>query len=391
MAGTVSFPLSPPNSCSDVDRGDLLPYFHPSYRNLSRKVACFLMEKILHHIKLLAPWTIAAAIFAYLFHLYPPAEVWRALSHVNIPLFTLFAVGYFVFIFFIDSWVMQRVITRFSKPVKFRDIFQARGATYLVMIINYPASQAAFAYYLKRRYGIPIFEALGIFLFIIFIDLIWIISLAFAGSFFQTYSVIGVPLGPIVQKVAISAYIFLFLWLAFWGRWLQKLTGKKFTFSLLEKIRKRRVFHIFNQAKGFDYLKVAVMRTPIHITIIISMYVVIHTFHASIPFVKILGNVPLVFFIGTLPITPGGLGTTNAAMVELLSPYLTGQIFASSSVTPKSLLFTATLLWMFGNYLMKVIVGTFFLRRISGDLFKPTEDVPEEKAEHEAGHLGGNL
>jgi uncharacterized membrane protein YbhN (UPF0104 family) len=349
------------------------------------------MKKLLSYIKHLAPWCIAVAIFAYLFHLYPPAEVWRALQHVNIPIFTLFAIGYFVFIFLVDSWVMQRVITQFSKPVKFKDIFQARGATYLVMIINYPASQAAFAYYLKRRYGIPIFEALGIFLFIILIDLIWIISLAFAGSFFQTYEVAGVPLGPIVQKVAIGAYAFLFLWIAFWGRWIEKLSGKKLHFAFLEKIRARKAFHIFNQAKAFDYLKVAGMRTPIHLTIIISMYVVINTFHASIPFVKILGNVPLVFFIGTLPITPGGLGTTNAAMVELLSPYLTGPIFASGSVTPKSLLFTATLLWMFGNYLMKVIFGTFFLRRVSGDLFRPTKDVPEEKAEHEAAHIGGNL
>lgn len=346
------------------------------------------MKKIALFIKKLAPWVVAVGIFAYLFNLYPPSQVWNSLKLVNIPAFTFFAIGYFVFIYIADSWVMKKVIDKFSHPVELKDVITARGATYLIMILNYPASQAAFAYYLKRRYGIAIFEALGIFLFIIFIDLIWIISLAFAGSFFQDFEVAGVPLGKTVQAISLALYTFVFLWILFWRRWPESFSIK---FPFIAKIRARKVFHIFNQAHALDYLKVAVMRIPIHFTIIVSMYVVLHTFHASIPFIKILGNVPLVFFIGTLPITPGGLGTTNAAMVELLSPYISGPVFASGGVTPQELIFTATILWMFVNYSMKAIIGTFFLKKASKDLFKPTEDVPEEEAEKESAHLGGNL
>lgn len=332
----------------------------------------------------------AAAIFGYLFHLYPPGQVLSALSLVNLPVFAAFAIGYFIFIFFVDSWVMTRVISKFSHQVHFRDILAARGATYLVMVVNYPASQAAFAYYLKRRYQIPIFEALAIFLFIVFLDLLWIISLALVGSFFQDYQLGGVDLGHTVRIVAFSAYAIAFLWIAFWRRWPERLFKIQRRPAFLERLRERKVFTIFVKARAFDYVKTALMRTPIHFTIIISMWVVLRTFHAEIPFTKILGNVPLVFLVGTLPITPGGLGTTNAVMVELLSPYLTGDIFTNGTVTPKELLFTASLLWMFANYLMKVIVGTFFLKRVSSSLFKPTEDFPEEKAEHEAAHVGGN-
>ena len=195
------------------------------------------------------------------------------------------------------------------------------------MILNYPASQAAFAYYLKRKYNIPIFQALGIFIFIVVIDLVWIISLALAGSFFQEYDVVGVDLEYIVRTAALIAYSALFLWLAFWRRWPEKLMGRHIRIPLLERLRTRKVFHIFEKARVWDYIVIAVQRTPIHFTIIISMYVVLLTFHAHIPFTKILGNVPIVFFIGTLPITPGGLGTTNALMVELLHKYLTGPIF----------------------------------------------------------------
>ena len=348
------------------------------------------MKKILSRVKHLVPWVMAAGIFGYLFHLYPPSQVWQALTYVNLPVFVAFAAAYFLFIFAWDSLVMQRVISRFSHKVRFGDILAARGATYLVMVVNYPASQAAFAYYLKRRYQIPIFEALGIFVFIVFLDLLWIISLAFAGSFFQDYSIEGVDLGHTVRIVACIAYALAFAWLAFWRRWPDRLLKRMHRPPLLQGLRDRKVFSIFNKARTLDYLRVAVMRTPIHVTIILSMYVVLHTFDAVIPFTKILGNIPLTFLVGTLPITPGGLGTTNAVMVALLSPYLTGPVFASGQVSPKELLFAASLLWMFANYSMKVIVGTFFLRRVHSDLFKPTKDVPEEKAEHEASHLGGN-
>lgn len=349
------------------------------------------MKKIVSRIKHVIPWLIAAGIFVYLFHLYPPQKVWEALKYVNIPAFVAFSLFYFFFIFVVDSWVMKAVISKFSHEVRFKDIFAARGVTYLIMVLNYPASQAAFAYYLKRKYGIPIFQALGIFIFIVVIDIIWIITLALAGSLFQEYDIAGVDLGHIVRTVALIAYIALFLWLAFWRRWPERLIGRHIRVPILEKLRTKKVFHIFESARVWDYIVTAIQRTPIHFTIIISMYVVLLTFHAHIPFTKILGNVPIVFLIGTLPITPGGLGTTNALMVELLHKYLTGPIFETGRISPQEILFTATLLWMFTNYLLKIIVGTLFLRKISKDLFRPTKEVPEEKAEHEAAHIRGNI
>ncbi len=349
------------------------------------------MKKIFSRIKQILPWIVAIAIFAYLFHLYPPSQVWKALKYVNIQAFVAFSIFYFGFIFLIDSWSMKMVITKFCHAVRLRDICAARGATYLVMVLSYPASQAAFAYYLKRRYNIAIFEALGIFLFIVVVDLLWIITLALAGSLFQDYSVAGVDLGHMVQTIAVVAYSIMFVWLAFWRRWLDRATGRHIRIPLFERLRKRLVFHIFDQAGVLDYIKVALMRTPIHLTIIISMYIVLLTFHTHIPFIKILGNVPIVFLVGTLPITPGGLGTTNALMVELLHPYLTGSIFSNGKVSPQELLFTATLLWMFANYFLKVVVGGSIFIRVSKNLFKPTKGVPEEKAEHEAAHVGGNI
>lgn len=349
------------------------------------------MKKFLKCLKMIGPWVVAAAIFAYLFHVYPPAKVWKSLTYVNLLPFSLFLIGYFLIMYVVDAEVTRYVICRFIKKVPLKDVLIARGVTYLIMVVSYPASQAGFAYYFKRRYRIPIFQILGTFLFIMMIDLWWIMTLAFAGSFYQDYSIAGIDLSRTVRITVLVAYGAYIVWLAFWRQWPDNGFWKSITPSFIERQRGRGAFRIFTRAGPADYARVAVMRIPIHLTIIISMYVVVKTFGCHIPFTQVLGNIPLVFFIGTLPITPGGLGTTNAVMVELLHRHLTGPIFANGAITPAELLFSASLLWMFGNYLLKVLMGVSFMHFVSKKLFKPTADVPEEKAEHEAAHLGGNI
>ena len=350
------------------------------------------MKIFLRYLRKILPWLVAAAIFAYLFHKYPLSQVLKSLSYVNLWSFSAFALGYFFFIYMVDALVFTHVFRKYSYNVHFKDIILARGVTYLIMIINYPASQVAFAYYMKRRYQIPVFQALGVFLLIIYIDLLWIINLAFLGSFFQRQEVLGLNLSHTVRMFTIGAYIFTFLWLAFWRNWPQRILGRPlFKNSFIEKQRRHPALRVFAETGVKDYLLLGIMRIPIHLTIIISMYIILKTFNVSIPFTKVLGNVPIVFFIGTLPITPGGLGTTNAGMVELLYRYVSGPIFESGQITPQELIFAATLLWMFVNYLLKAVIGTISMRTASRHLFDLPSKPTEVKLEKEAAHVGGNL
>jgi uncharacterized protein (TIRG00374 family) len=356
-----------------------------------KKVSCYFMTKIVKKIKYIAPWCIAAAIFAYMFREYPPSQLWHALKFVNVPAFAALVLCYFLLMYLVDAFCMQRVISRFSHAVTFKDIFIARGVTYLIMTINYPASQAAFAYYLKRKYGIAIMQALGIFIFIMFVDLFFLITLALVGSLFLDSKIVGIELAHTVRIVAVIAYACAFAWLAFWRKLPERIFGKNFSNALFDKLRKRNVFHIFEMAKTTDYLKIALMRSPIHLAIALFMYFVFATFGTHVPIAQILANVPIVFLIGTLPITPGGLGTVNAAMVALLYPFVTGDAVDSARISPQELVFTATILWMFANFVMKAFTGSILLRKISKDLFKPIPDVPRELVEREAAHLGGDF
>lgn len=328
-------------------------------------------------IKKILPWGVAAAIFSYLFYIYPPHKIWEALQYVNLTIFIPFAFAYFLFIYTSDIFAITRVLKRFGYKVPMREILPARGATYLLMVLNYGAAQAGFAYYLKKKKGIPIWEALSIFFFIVVIDLYWVLTLAFFGSFFQDYEIQGIPLKTVIWFLTAVAFGVMALNISFWrGGLAKKIGGKKSKF--VQWMYQKDLFKIFKEASLADYLKTAVLRTPIHISLIFSSYILIKTFGVDCPFLPILGSFPVVMLVGSVPITPGGLGTSNATMVELLSPHLSGPIFDQGIVSPQELLLAASLLWMFTNYSLKTLLGAICLKKVSKDLPRhPSRVAPE--------------
>lgn len=325
------------------------------------------MKKVFSKLKILLPWFIAAAIFYYLFKIYPPEKIWNALHFVKLGYFIPFAIGYFIFLFYTDVFSLRFVLGRFDRKIPMKQLMPARGVTYLLMILNYGAAQAGFAYYLKRRHQIPIWDALSIFFFVMLIDLYWVISLSFVGSFFLTYQIKGVALKELIWMIAGGAYFSgLIFYLVLRG------TLKEGRQNFISRwIKEKPVFRVVREAKLKDILQLAMLRAPIHVSLLFSMYIVLRTFEVSVPFLQILGAIPVAVLIGTIPITPGGLGTSNAAMVELLHTSLKGPMFDAGLITPAELLLAASLLWMFANYSLKVLTGSFFLNKISSDLFKP--------------------
>lgn len=320
-------------------------------------------------LKKILPWLIAVGIFAYLFNIYPISKIWSALQYVQLAYFIPFAIGYFVLIFFSDIFAMTQFLKRFGFNIPMRDLFPARGVTYLIMILNYGAGQAGFAYYLKKKHRIPLWEAFSLFFFIMVVDLYWILTLALAGSFFQEYSFSGVEFKKMIWGLTGVAYLLFIFNLFFWrGPLYKKLQNSKS--KIIQWILKKDIFRLFKEARPWDYLKLAILRTPIHISLILSMYFLLKIFGVDVAFLPLLGNMPLIILVGTIPITPGGLGTTNAAMVHLLSPYLGGPLFERTAVTPQEILLAASLLWMFTNYLMKAVFGAICLNRVSKDLFQ---------------------
>ncbi|MBI2344118.1 MAG: flippase-like domain-containing protein [Deltaproteobacteria bacterium] len=310
------------------------------------------------------PWAIAGGILVWLFRLYPIDQIANAFKLANLFNFFAFALFYFAAVLAIDTFGVSALLTRFGHPATGRTVLPLRAATYPLSLINYGAGQLSFAYYLRRRLQIPVGDVIGLFTLITVMDLVWVVTLAFFGSFIGHHAILGVNITPTVRLVGIITYCLVAAHLLFWlMHWENRLQGRSWQHAFAW-LQRKRLFRIFHVARLGDYCRLALWRAPIHLLLVISIYVIIHAFHGTIPFLAAAGNVPIAILIGVIPISWGGIGTSNKALIDLLAPHVALLPTATHPVSAPELILAVSLLWMFTNYLFKLLIGLLTLRHV---------------------------
>jgi uncharacterized membrane protein YbhN (UPF0104 family) len=308
----------------------------------------------------LLPWLVALGLFAWLFHRIPPAQLLQAFRQVAPLPFILYAVVYFLAIAVLDTWTLKRVISQFEGPIAMSEIWPSRCVSYLFSLVNYNAGQASLAAYIKKSKGYSFFKTLGNVFFITATDLYLIITFAFIASFFVDISLQGSSLSGWIQMVGYVAFAAFFLHLAFWHRWFSRILPEKMHFAFGDWIRGRHLFSAFHQAKLKDYFRIALYRLPLHLIFIANMWVVARLFGATIAWKDVFGTVPIIFLFGALPLSPGGLGVSQVATVELLKNKISSPYFATGSMGAEETLFALSLAWLGANYFIKILVGLYY-------------------------------
>lgn len=325
-------------------------------------------------VKSFLPWLIAAGLIFYLFRKFPPDQVLASLRHLSLPYFFGYGIVYFLIILVLDNWTLSRILSRFAAPVSFRELLPARCVSYLLSLLNYNAGQAGMAVYLKRTRNQSFFKTLGCIFFVAVVDLYWVIALAFGGTFLRDIHLQGFKLQPWIRQVGLIALIALILHLAFWRGWFGRIVPKRFHFRAGDWLRGRHLFQPFHHATLADYFKIAISRFPIHATIVSSLWFLVRFAGATVSFRDVIATVPIVLLVGALPLTPGGLGATQLALVELLKDHVTLPSQEQGAGGAAELLLAISLSWMIINYLLKAIAGLVFLRGGTRELFKEPPD-----------------
>jgi hypothetical protein len=255
------------------------------------------------------PWLVTLGAVLYIALTTEPARLWSSLESANHVAFLAIVFPLYGALFVCDSYALSWLFTRFHRPVAFTEALPARGAAYLLGIVNYHAGSVAMSLYFKRVRGVSVLRSLGSLLFMSAIDLLLITVFVAVGGFFVAgpADLVGLQLAAAGVLVAFAAG------LAYWRLGID--------FLVLGTLRRRAIFATFAEARLADYLALAWRRLPV-----VLLYVAFHgltllTFDIHVPLRALLVYVPVQMFIAALPVSVAGIGTVQLAQRALYAPW----------------------------------------------------------------------
>ena len=129
----------------------------------------------------LPPFFIAAAILFFIGRGKDWNAVAAALAGVNLPLFLLGGVGYVIVYYFVNAGSYWLVYNYFGARLRLREVMTAFGASLLPQAVFPALGQGLFLLYLVKRQKVPLLQALGNNLFIIYIDM-WVMAVVVGAA-----------------------------------------------------------------------------------------------------------------------------------------------------------------------------------------------------------------
>jgi hypothetical protein len=204
-----------------------------------------------------------------------------------------------------DSFAIWKTFGWFVTRLSFREVLVVRGATYLLALVNYSVGQGAIVYFVNRSRGVPLLRGTAAVLLVMGTNILLLLVFASIGM------LVAPDLPPALRKVVFGAYAALAVY---------------FVLLLLRPswLTSRPIFDVLFAAGVSGHLRALLVRIP-HIGILmVFTYTSLRAFGVQLPVSQAILYLPVIYFIGVLPIAVMGLGTTQAAMIFFLTSYVPG-------------------------------------------------------------------
>jgi len=263
------------------------------------------------------PWLVAAAILAGLTARLPRAQLLRALAagpSWQVALCSTAVVGAALLA---DVWATLAAFAVTGVRCRWRGVLPARGATYLLGLLNFAAGQGGMGLYLHRA-GVGPLRALGTLLFLMATQFGALAAVAAAGTLMDAIAGGGGGGGPLAGSLPLLAalaagFALLLVLLAWRPAWLTR----------------HRVLRPIFAARGSGFLRATAARVPHVLTMIVGLWLALRLWGVALPLARGLVVLGVVVLVTVLPIAPSALGTLELALVELTSAYAPGSTAAA--------------------------------------------------------------
>jgi hypothetical protein len=300
------------------------------------------------------PYLGTVLIFALIFWHIPVAKVAEALKRAPVLKFVGVFLPYSAIYWLIDSACLTWVVRRFNKPLRFREILPIRASMYLLSLINTNLGQGGVAWYLHRKARLPFLEILSSILFIALMEVYQLFLFSTAGVvLYHSVSSQQTELLHALRVVYAVAWCVLAATIVFFAQARRHSSIR----TWISDSRAGSISRSFLAARPLDYAIVLAIKAPSFLLALLAQHFALALYGITIPFVKLVLFLPLVFLAAALPIAVAHLGTSQAAWLLF---------FSTNAPEAKILAYSlaAHFTFMFCNGL----IGLIFLPYASQDL-----------------------
>ena len=253
----------------------------------------------------LGPWLLAAAVLAWIFHRLPLHTVGAALARGPWPQLVAYVAVEIAIVLLCDVAAAAVAVRVSGGAVPFARLLRMRGATYLLSIVHPVAGQGSFGWFLARE-GRGGWNAGGVVLLLLVTQALALGTGGAAGLLLAP-PWLRAPALPVVALIGAGMLVYLAV-VAARPRRLARV-------ALLEPLFAAGV-------RG--HLETIAARLPHVAALVLLQWGAFRVWGIAVPLLVALGLIPLVLFVGALPITPGGLGTVQALQATLFARYAMG-------------------------------------------------------------------
>ncbi|HET9228732.1 MAG TPA: lysylphosphatidylglycerol synthase domain-containing protein [Thermoanaerobaculia bacterium] len=249
------------------------------------------------------PWGVAVALLAVLFTRIPFEALREALAHGSYLTLALYVLFEIVIALAPDAWATKEALAAAGVRKGFRELMLARGATYLLGLLSYLLGQGGVGVWLAKR-GVRAAQATGAVLLLMVSNGIVLLLIAGAGllvshSDKKLLLVVGAGLAAVaVYLTAIGLRV--------------------------EWLRRWEILAPLFDAGLSGHLRAIVARLPHMLLLAVLHWGAFRIWGIGVPPEFGIALMPVVLLIAALPITPGGLGSTQALQVLFFAPWAAG-------------------------------------------------------------------
>jgi uncharacterized membrane protein YbhN (UPF0104 family) len=264
---------------------------------------CRLSANTSARTKTLLAYALAGAIIWFVSRGISLAAMTNAISHANLALFLGTSAGALTFWLLGETLLFSRLFTYFHRRTRFREVLIPNATQYFLQIVNLALAHGAMIVWLSRRKRVPLLTAGCTMLFQGFVDFEVLVLMALAGLVLTP----SFPLrGTAWYLIAVLSALGLASW--FWMRGRPTLSWARYVYDL-------PAMTAFRRAGPWHYIRLIALRAPIFALQGLVLYLQMLAFHIHVPIGLVVALTPLIMLVTSIPLTPVGLGSEQAAIL----------------------------------------------------------------------------